>query len=51
MVALDVVRVVVLLRVVDVVCVVVLHLVVDVVVLRRSLSLSDKERMHPMQEL
>ena len=51
MVALDVVRVVVLLRVVDVVRVVVLHLVVDVVALRRSVPLPDQQRMHPMQEL
>ena len=51
MIALDVVRVVVLLRVVDVVRVVVLHLVVDVVALRRSVPLPDQQRMHPMQEL
>ena len=50
-VALDVVRVLVLLRVVDVVRVVVLHLVVDVVALRRSVPLPDQQRMHPMQEL
>ena len=50
MVALDVVRVVVLLRVVDVVRVVVLHLVVDVVALRRSVPLPDQRRMHPMRE-
>ena len=51
MVALDVVRVVVLLRVVDVVRVVVLLRVVDVVALRRSVPLPDQQRMHPMQEL
>ena len=51
MVTLDVVRVVVLLRVVDVVRVVVLHLVVDVVALRRSVPLPDQQRMYPMQEL
>ena len=42
-VALDVVRVVVLLRVVHVVLVVVLHLVVDVVSLRRSVPLPDQQ--------
>ena len=42
MVALDVVRVVVLLRVVDVACVVVLHLVADVVALRRNVPLPDR---------
>ena len=51
MVALDVIRVVVLLRVVDVVRVVVLYLVVDVVALRRSVPLPYQQRMHPMQEL
>ena len=51
MVALDVVRVVVLLRVVNVVRVMVLHLVVDVVALRRSVPLPDQQRMHPIQEL
>ena len=51
MVALDVVRVVVLLCVVDVVAVVVLHLVVDTVAVRRSVPLRDQQRMHPMQEL
>ena len=51
MVALDVIRVVVLLRVMDVVRVVVLHLVVDVVALRRSVPLPDQQRMHPMREL
>ena len=51
MVAVDVVRAVVLLRVVDLVRVVVLHLVVDVVDLRRSVPLPDQQRMHPMQEL
>ena len=45
MVALDVVRVVALLRVVDVVRVVVLQLVVDVVALRRSVPLPDQQRM------
>ena len=50
-VALDMVRVVVLLRVVDVVRVVVLHLVLDVVDLRRSVPLPDQQRIHPMQEL
>ena len=45
MIALDVVRVVVLLRVVDVVRVVVLQLVVDVVALRRSVPLPDQQRM------
>ena len=50
-VALDVVRVVVLLRVMDVVRVVVVHLVLDVVALRRSVPLPDQQRMHPMQEL
>ena len=51
MVAVDVVRAVVLLRVVDLVRVVVLHLVVDVVALRRSIPLPDQRGMHPMQEL
>ena len=51
MVALDVVRVVILLCVVDVAHVVVLHLVVDVVVLCRSVPLRDQQRTHPMQEL
>ena len=41
MVALDMVRIVVLLCVVDVVRVVVLHLVVDVVALRRSVPLPE----------
>ena len=51
MVALDVVRVVVLLRVVDVVRVVVLHLVGDVVAMRLSVPLPDQQRMHSMQEI
>ena len=51
MVALDVDRVVVLLRVVDVVRLVVLHLVVDVVALLRNVPLPDQQRMHPMREL
>ena len=51
MVALDVVRVVLLLHVVDVVRVVVLHLVVDMAALRRSVPPPDQQRMHPMQEL
>ena len=44
MVALDVIRVVVLLCVMDVVRVVVLHLVVDVVAPRRSVPLPDQQR-------
>ena len=51
MVALDVVRVVVLLRVVDVVRVVVLDLLVDVVDLPRSHPIPDQQRMHPMRKL
>ena len=51
MVAVDVVRVVVLLREVDVVRVVVVHLVVGVVALRRSVPLRDQPRLPPIQEL
>ena len=51
MVALDVVRVVVLLLVVDVFRVVVLHLVVDVVVLCSNVPLPDQQRMEPMKEI